>query len=462
MTAATSSLRDDALAIWRAGLEAANPRRLVRRRVRRDGDTLHVGDHAYSLANGRQIFVAGAGKAGEAMAAGLEEALGRDLVGSGRVSGVVLVPRAEGYPTTSIHVVGCRHGPRNEPTPEAGIAAHGLGQLVASARPEDLVIGLFSGGGSALLSVPAPGISFEDGLRLTALLRRAGLPIEEINTVRRHVFDLLGGGLARRTQAEIVTLLLSDVIGDPSEGISSGPLVPDPTSFEDARDALLRHDLWDHPALPASVRARIEDGVAGRVPETPVELPHARHVWIGNNVTAVEGAAGEARRRGYSVIDLSSGRDGEARKVGPMLVGLGRRIRDSAEPTGAPACIVSGGESTVSLPERHGLGGRNMEVALSALVSAGPDGLRDMALVSAGTDGEDGPTDAAGAAVDATTWDAFEGRGHDPQEALDAHDAHAAFDAVGGLIRTGPTGTNVADLRVLVVGRGTDGAVPGA
>lgn len=460
-TAPTTSARDTALRIWRAGLAAANPRALVRARVRRDGDTLHVGEHSYSIAGGRHIWVIGAGKAGESMAAGLEEALGSDLVASGRVSGLVLVPRAEGCPTRSIHVVGCRQGPRNEPTLEADTAARALGRLVTTARPEDLVIGVFSGGGSALLAIPEDGISFDDGLQLTSLMRRAGLPIEAMNILRRHVFQLLGGGLAQRSRAEIVTLLLSDVIGDPPEGIASGPLVPDPSSFEDAVNALVEADLWDHPELPASVKKRLTDGAAGRIPETPKELPHARHVWVGSNVTAVEGAAAEARRLGHSVIDLSSGRDGEAAKLGQTLYALARRIRDESEPTAPPACIVSGGESTVALDAKHGLGGRNMEVALSALVAAGPKGLCDSALVSAGTDGEDGPTDAAGAVVDEHTWSALETLGLDPRGSLARHDAHPLFDAVGSLIRTGPTGTNVADLRVLVVGAPGSSTDPG-
>jgi hydroxypyruvate reductase/glycerate 2-kinase len=245
-------------------------------------------------------------------------------------------------------------------------------------------------------------------------------------------------------------LIISDVVGDPLEVIASGPTAVDPSCFGDAIGVLQKYHIWSR--VPQPVRRYLEEGRAGDRPETLKRLPrHVTNTIIGNNSTALAAAARAARRAGYRVVNLSSFIEGDAGQAGVVLAGIARGVRDRSEPAGPPVCVLSGGETTVRLGDSHGKGGRNQEFVLAAAKHLGPDGLRDIVVLSGGTDGEDGPTDAAGAVADQTLLETALRRGLDPATFLDQHDSYHFFQPLGGLIRTGLTATNVMDLRVLLV-----------
>ncbi len=287
---------------------------------------------------------------------------------------------------------------------------------------------------------------------MTALLHACGATINEMNAVRKHLSRVKGGRLAEAAgRARVVSLIVSDVVGDPLDVIASGPTAPDPTTYADALAVLAKYAL--DAKTPARVLRHLRRGAAGELPETAKRLPSRVHnVVIGNNAVAMRAAARLARARGYRVLDLGARIEGESREVGVVLAGLVRSVREEGRPFAPPACILSGGETTVTLGEEHGVGGRNQELALSALAHLGEAGLRGAIVLSGGTDGEDGPTDAAGALADASVARAARILTLDPRDFLDRHDAYPFFARTGGLVRTGPTRTNVMDLRVVLVG----------
>ena len=320
--------------------------------------------------------------------------------------------------------------------------------LVDGLGEDDLLLFLLSGGGSSLLPLPADPVTLADKAAVTSLLLASGADITEINTVRKHLSAVKGGRLAARCRGAIETLAVSDVVGDRLDFIASGPTVPDPTTFADALGVLGRYGLADR--VPAAVRARLEDGAAGRVPETPKELP-ARHRAgvIASNRIALEAAAGEARRLGFEPRIVSTSLTGEAREAGAAIAAAAKEALRKARSGGGPACLLWGGETTVTL-RGSGRGGRNQEIALSAALEIA--GLDDVLVASFATDGKEGNTDAAGAFASGAT--VAGGRaGLDARAALAANDSYAFFAAAGGLIVTGPTGTNVNDLSIALVGR---------
>jgi hydroxypyruvate reductase/glycerate 2-kinase len=329
--------------------------------------------------------------------------------------------------------------------------------LLRAAGPDDVCICLLSGGGSALLPAPADGLTLADEQEVTRLLLASGASIGAMNCVRKHLSAVKGGRLAEAFLGDgasgrsLCTLVISDVVGDPLDVIASGPTVPDPTTFADALAVLDRHGLTG--SVPAAVRRHLERGQQGAVPETPKSLPPGAHARVlGNNARALAAARRHAERLGYRVLDLGAFIEGETRHVAAALVGVVRSIRADGQPLAPPACVLSGGETTVTLAPGHGLGGRNQEFVLAATLCLGAGGLRDVIVLSGGTDGEDGPTDAAGAVADAGTFARAEALGIDPAAHLDRHDAYPFFAAAGGLLRTGLTRTNVMDVRVLLVG----------
>ncbi len=431
-------IRDELLGIAREALRAADPETCLRRAVGLEEEALRVGERLYPLSELGRILVVGFGKASARLAAALEGVLG-GLVGSG------LVVTADGYsvPTERIEVVEAAH-----PLPdERGLAAaQRISELVSQAGEGDLVIVLISGGGSALLTLPAPGITLGDLARTNELLIRSGATIQEINAVRKHLSQLKGGQLARLAwPAQVVSLIISDVPGDPLDVIASGPTAADPTTFRDAAAVLNKYGLWDE--IPKSVRARIEAGLAGEVPDTPKPgdsvFERVQNLIIGSGRLVAEEAVAAAERRGFSSLLLTTTMEGEAREVGRLLVSLAREMARYGRPLSPPAVLILAGETTVAV-RGEGLGGRNQELALAAALAM--RGLSGAALLALGTDGRDGPTDAAGGLVDGGTVERLRAAGVDPQGALADNDSYHALAAAGDLVKTGPTGTNVADL----------------
>jgi len=403
---------------------------------------------ARALGAARRILVVGAGKAGAAMASGVEDALATQL---DRLDGLINVPAESVRPLRSIRLHAARPAGTNQPTAEGVVGTSQMLELLGQARPDDVALCLLSGGGSALLPAPVEGVSLADKQQVTSLLHACGATINEMNTVRKHLSRSKGGRLAQELRGTaLYSLIVSDVIGDPLDVIASGPTAADPTTFADALAVLHKYQLVER--TPRSVTGHLQAGVAGQVPETLKALPGSVHnLVIGNNARALAAAAVEARRRGYQVLNLGSFVEGETRHVGTALAGVIRAIRADGQPLRPPACILSGGETTVTLTDGHGLGGRNQEFVLAAAIKLGQAGLRDAIVLSGGTDGEDGPTDAAGAWADETTLAAAAKQGLVPAAFLERHDAYHFFDAVGDLLRTGLTQTNVMDVRVLLV-----------
>ena len=438
-----SDVRSDALAIFRAGVAAVEPRRAVQRALRLDGRTLHADDHVIPVPPGGRVWIVGAGKAAVPMAAAAEVALG-DLV----AGGAVVTKTGHGGPLHQVQVLEAGH-----PLPdERGVeAAQRIAEVVASAGADDVILCVISGGGSALLAAPAPGISLEDEQATTRLLLACGATIGEMNCVRKHLALLKGGGLSRLASPRpILSLILSDVVGDPLDVVASGPTVGDPTTFAEALELLERYGILAR--LPAAVRARLVRGRDGLDEETPKPgdpaLRSTVNVLVGTNAIALRGAKQEAERRGYATEILSAEITGEARSVAQGHAALARRIEETGAPLSPPACILTGGEPTVTLVGK-GRGGRNQEFALAAAIAL--SGARRALVMSAGTDGSDGPTDAAGAIADGTTVERGAALGLDARRHLDENDAYPFFEALGDLVRTGPTQTNVMDLQLVLV-----------
>jgi glycerate 2-kinase len=432
--------RDDALAIWHAAVDAVRPGDLIPAHVRSDRRLLEA------VANARRILVVGAGKAGAAMADALETALGDQV---NKVTGIVNVPADAVRPLKRIVLHAARPPASNHPTFEGIVGVVGMLADLGAAGPEDVAVCLLSGGGSALL--PAPfGVSLEDKQAVTKLLHACGATIHEMNAVRKHLSKVKGGRLAQAFRGrELFSLIVSDVVGDPLDVIASGPTAADPSTFADALAVLDRYGL--RAKVPAVV-GHLERGAAGGVPETLKELPaNVHNVVLGNNALALRAAMAKAEALGYRVLNLGSFVEGETRPVATAVAGVVRSIRADGLPVAPPACVLIGGETTVTLGPDSGKGGRNQEFVLVVLDTLGADGMRGVTVLSGGTDGEDGPTDAAGAVADESTWATVRQHGLDVGRHLERHDAYPLFDAAGALIRTGLTHTNVMDVRVLLV-----------
>jgi glycerate 2-kinase len=436
-----AALRDDARAIWRAAVEAVDSKRLVRQVVRVAETTLTVAGESIDLASIDRIAVVGAGKAGAGMAQGLEEALGHSLLD--RVVGWINVPADCVRPLQRITLHAARPAGINEPTEEGVRGTHEILRIVSELGPNDLCLVLISGGGSALLPGPAAPVTLAEKQQLTRKLAAAGATIQELNTVRKQLSTVKGGRLAAQIGAgRTIVLIISDVIGDPLEMIASGPTVTDTATPTDA-EAILRRRLADD-EVPPSVWERLR--TAGAPPVVPETV---RNVVIGNNRTAVAAAVAEARRRGYDVKDIGSENAGEAAEWGRTLA---EAALDARRRHPKRFCLVGGGETTVRLESstRPQKGGRNQEIALAAVARLWNEPAHGIVVLSGGTDGEDGPTDAAGAIADVAVIGEARRRRLSPQEFLASHDSYWFFDATGGLIKTGPTHTNVMDVQVVL------------
>jgi glycerate 2-kinase len=425
----------------RQALASAYAGRALRRSLRKDGDHLTIGRRRYDLRDYERVVVVGAGKAAAAMARAIEPILGRHLDG-----GVVVVKYGHRLPTTRITVVEAGH-----PLPDrAGLtAARRIMKLVTGLTARDLLIVLLSGGASSLVPAPVSGVTLADKRRVTEQLLRCGAGISEINTVRKHLSNLKGGRLAALSDARIVTLILSDVIGDQVSAIGSGPTANDPTTYGDAIECLRRHGLWS--SAPRSVRRHLIRGVDGRLTETP--KPGARlfrriqHEVIGNNATALAALIATAQAAGWRTLLLPPFTK-DARKAGAEMGALAKRILMRRRPLPRPCCVMAGGETTVTVTG-SGKGGRAQEFALAAAKAVA--GLRGVYVAAVATDGTDGPTDAAGALVSGETWNRAKTMGIDLDAALSRNDSYRALKRLNCHITTGPTGTNVNDLYLVFV-----------
>jgi hydroxypyruvate reductase len=389
----------------------------------------------------QNVYVLGAGKAVAAMAQPVERMLGKRIAG-----GLLNVKYGHAAPRLRrVEFNECGH-PIPDRNGEAG--ALRMVEIARQAGPGDLLLCLISGGASALLPLPAPPITLEEKQETTRLLLNCGADIHEINCIRKHLSQVKGGQLAQFAYpATVLALILSDVIGDDLDAIGSGPTVPDRSTFGEARAILQKYGIAGQ--VPAAVRERL----AGNLAETPKPgdkiFATVQNLIVGSNRLAVDAAAGQARALGYRTCVLSTFMEGETKEVARVHAAIAKEIRASGRPVKPPACVISGGETTVTI-RGTGLGGRNQEFALAAA-----DVLSATAVVAAvcsvGTDGIDGPTDAAGALVDSTTLDRAAAAGLVPARYLQNNDAYAFFDALADLINTGPTGTNVGDLQVILL-----------
>jgi hydroxypyruvate reductase len=426
------------LAIMGAALEAVDPAEAVRRHVRREDTVLRVNQHTYNLDDYENIYVVGAGKAGSVMAQAIEEILGDRIT-----RGVVVVKRGYTAPTRKVVI---HEGGHPLPDPAGLVGTRRMADLLANATERDLVIALISGGGSALMVMPVAGIQLRDLQALTGQLLASGATINELNTIRKHLSAVTGGQLARMAApAEMLTLMVSDVVGSPLDVIASGPTVPDESTYEMAWDLLNHYDLWRKVA-PA-IRQHLDAGRRGEIPETPKPgdpiFDHVTNVIIADNAMAAEAAIDKAQTLGYNTLLLSTYVEGEAREVAKVFASIGREIVSHGRPLSPPACVVAGGETTVTL-QGTGKGGRNMELALAAGITI--EGLDNVLIASLATDGTDGPTNAAGAVVNGSTVARARAQKLDPRDYLRRSDSYHFFDQLGDLIITGPTNTNVNDL----------------
>ncbi|MDQ6603116.1 MAG: glycerate kinase [Chloroflexota bacterium] len=429
--------------LYRAAIRAVDPHAATLRALGRDGETLTVGGATFDLARVRKIVVIGFGKAAVPMAQAVEAVLGDRVT-----RGIVVTKYGQREPTTTIAVREAGH-----PTPDAaGIeATTAMLDELRDLTHDDLVICLVSGGGSALFEKPVDGLTLEDMQHTTRQLIRAGAPITALNAVRKHLSTVKGGQLARRAApATLIALMVSDVVGDPLDVTASGPTVPDPTTFADALAALDTYGV--RATVPAAVVAYLEAGMHGAYPETPKAgdpcFAATHTLIIANAQMALDAAAHAAEAMGLPTLVLASTLEGEAREVARMWASIARQVRDHAQPIAPPCCLLAGGETTVTVTG-DGEGGRNSEFALAAaLVLDGTDGI---VIASLATDGGDGTTDAAGAVVSGATIAQARAAGLDAADFCRRNDAYTFFDQVGGLIRPGPTGTNVNDLMIALI-----------
>lgn len=438
-----AQLRQDALTIFHAGLKAVDPVNAIKRHLHRQGDTLEIQGQRYELSTFDGIYVVGMGKAAAVMAQALEQLLGDRLR-----AGIVNVKVGHAVPLSIIQVHEAGH-----PIPdEAGWrGAQQIVDLLRQTGENDLVLCVISGGGSALLPCPAEGLTLEDKQQVTQLLLECGATIHEINAVRKHISQVKGGRLARLAwPSTVISLILSDVIGDTLDTIASGPTAPDQTTFDDCLRLLQQYQIQDR--IPAPVLEHLQRGARGEIEETPKAddpiFQRTRNVIVGSNILAVKAAQHKATELGYHSLLLSSFIEGEAKEVAKVHAAMAKQILSTGHPVQRPACLISGGETTVTIRGR-GRGGRNQEFALAAALAIA--GLKDVVMLSGGTDGTDGPTEAAGGIVDGTTVARAKALGLDAEAYLRENNSYGFLQPLGDLLITGPTYTNVMDVQLVLV-----------
>ncbi len=437
-------LRNDATKIFMSAINAVKPGHLIQNKVFLENDILKIGPHPFNLCEYERIYIIGAGKASAMMARALEEVLGAKID-----YGVISVKYGHSVECHKIKIIEAGHPVLDQ----NGLAATDqILKLAQGATESDLIICLISGGGSALLESLPTNISLHDLQKVFELLLGCGSNIEEMNTVRKHLSLVKGGQLTRTIYpATCISIILSDVIGDSLNAIASGPTAPDPTTFKKAWDIIEKYNLINQ--LPDSVRSHLDQGVKGKIedtlkPEDPI-FGKVNNFIIGNNLLALKTAQEEAKRLGYNTLILTSRVQGEAREVAQVVASIAQEIEIYDLPIKKPACFLMGGETTVTLRGK-GKGGRNQELALAALIAM-EKVKKDYVIVSCGTDGTDGPTDAAGGMVDYEVMKNAVNLQLNPQTHLDENNAYPFLQKTGGLIKTGPTGTNVMDIILAII-----------
>ena len=441
-------MRLEAEKVFHAAVSRVDAYEAVKRFIHVEGRVVWIGqgdrpDKVLCLEDFDRVFLVGAGKATARMAKAMEDLLGK-RIGKGIIN--VKYGFTEALALTETIEADHPLPDRNGVTGTKRIL-----DLLRGAEERDLVFSLISGGGSALLVQPADDITLEEKQAVTRSLLKCGASIDEINAVRKHISSSKGGQLARAAYpATTVNLMLSDVVGDRMDVIASGPFVPDTSTFEEAWAVLEKYRLSD---VPPAVRDYLQKGMAGKVPETPKAVDpvfdKVSHLIIGSNILALEAAKEEAESMGYACLILSSMVEGETREVARVHTAIAKEVMKSGRPLPPPVCVISGGETTVTI-KGEGLGGRNQEFCLASLLDL--EGLPNRVVVlSGGTDGNDGPTEAAGAVVDPSTAERAREKGLSASDYLERNDAYHFFEKVGGLLMTGPTKTNVMDVRIILV-----------
>jgi glycerate-2-kinase len=424
-------------------LRASDPRTLLLRKLSRHKNIFKAGQFRYNLTRYRHIYVVGAGKASGTMAMALEEILGDRIT-----NGLVVVKYGYTPRVSRIRILEAAH-----PVPDRNgmRGAQQIVSLLSKADKDDLVILLLSGGGSALMPLPVKGVSLAQKQYTTQLLLRSGARINEINVIRKHLSQVKGGRLLlHAASAQVLTLILSDVLGNPMDTIASGPTFPDPSTYAEAIQILKKYQLWNR--LPGAVSKHLIRGQRGIENETlkpgnPV-FKNVQHLIIGDNRVALMAAAQAARAAGFKTHILTSYLKGEAREVACVLGSIARELYQGMKRSRGKACLLASGETTVTVTG-NGQGGRCQEFVLAAAFEIA--GLPSTLVAAFGTDGTDGPTDAAGAYADgATVWKAIR-KGLNPVKALHDHNSFPFFKTLGQHIITGPTGTNLNDLYLFFI-----------
>ena len=443
-----NSMREEAKEIFLEAVRSVDPYVAVKRSMRLEGPQLVVMEgerksESFHLDEFERIFVVGGGKATAPMARAVEEIMGP------RISkGHIVVKYGFVEKLQKIKITEAGH-----PLPDKNgvIGTKKILEILKEAGERDLVISLISGGGSALLPQPADNITLEEKQAVTQMLLDCGATIEEINAVRKHISLTKGGQMARAAwPATVINLMLSDVVGDRLDVIASGPFVPDPSTFKTVDRIIRKYELGD---LPETVSAHLRAGLEGRIPETPKEGEEAFervfNLVVGSNLMALKAAETKASSLGYYTLILSSLIEGETREVSKVHVGIAKEVWKSGHPISPPACIISGGETTVTIRGK-GLGGRNQEFCLTAAISLEGEPT-PIVILSGGTDGNDGPTDAAGGIVDSFTAKRGRDMDLDPIDFLKNNDSYNFLKQTGDLLVTGPTNTNVMDVRLILI-----------
>ena len=441
---ASLGVREKASHILAEALQAVDPYNAVKKYASLEGNILHISDATYDLDQYQSVYVFGAGKGVAPMIVAIEEILGDYLT-----DGIGIVKYGHAKPTRKIAIVEASH-----PVPDlSGFeGTERILNMLSQTTADDLIIVLLTGGASALLESPAESIKPEHLQVMSELLLASGATINEMNCIRKHCSQVKGGGLARTVPSNsMITIILSDVVGSPLDIIASGPTVPDESTWADALSIIEKYKLAQK--LPKSIVTRINAGIQDHIPDTPkfgdTIFDQKKAFVIGDNYLAAVRACDTAREMGFNTLLLTTYLQGEAKEAAKFITSIGLEIKNSNMPVATPACIVVGGETTVTLNDATGLGGRNQELALAAAMEL--DGIPNITLVSFATDGSDGPTSGAGGIVDGLT--AVKGRkqGLKIYDYLERHDSYHFLQSVGDLIETGPTLTNVNDLILLIV-----------
>ncbi|MBD3168331.1 MAG: DUF4147 domain-containing protein [candidate division Zixibacteria bacterium] len=436
-------MRNDALAIFDYALKAVEPGKLVKNVLNLEGGILTVENKQYNLSRYERIIVVGAGKAGAPMASALV-----DMLGDRITDGFINVKYGYSEPCRIIQINEAGHPIPDE---QSVYGTTRILDILSGTGENDLVICLISGGGSALLCAPAEGLTLEDKQETTSVMLKAGADIRAMNTIRKHLSSVKGGRLAMAAHpSEVLTLILSDVIGDPVDSIASGPTAPDRTTFDDCHRVTANYYLKDR--YPENVQNYLYKGFARQIPDTPkpgeAVFQKVQNVIIGNNRLAIEAARRKAEELGYNVHLEQQPVEGEAKHAARDLTARAKAILNYSNPVKTPACLIAGGETTVTV-YGDGLGGRNTEFALAAALDI--DNYENIVVLSGGTDGTDGPTDAAGAIADNTTCKQAGREGTNPHDYLDNNDSYHFFKQMGDLLLTGPTKTNVMDIHLMLI-----------